>query len=171
MEPKLDGLTIALLYVQGRLARAATRGDGVTGEEVTVQAGTIRSIPHRLSQAADDPPAPAYLYVRGEVTLPRAAFATMNARREALGEPLYQNPRNAAAGSVRQLDPRITAGRPLRFTAYALTVLAPQEQAPPDSAPAPEGQQEPPRELAPERGPTHRAGLVTGPRCPVLPQL
>ena len=144
VEPKLDGLTIALLYVRGRLARAATRGDGVTGEEVTVQAGTIRSIPHRLSQQAGAPPAPDYLYVRGEVTLPRAAFATMNARREALGEPLYQNPRNAAAGSVRQLDPRITAGRPLRFTAYALTVLTPQEPPRP-RPPAARGRPERPR--------------------------
>ena len=145
MEPKLDGLTIALLYVRGRLARARhPRGRRPPAEEVTVQAGTIRSIPHRLSQqlrplerdpnrasapwrGGDEPPAPDYLYVRGEVTpSPGSAFATMNARREALGEPLYQNPRNAPAGSVRQLDPRITAGRPLRFTAYALTVLAPK---------------------------------------------
>ena len=134
VEPKLDGLTIALLYVRGRLARAATRGDGAVGEEVTAQASTIRSIPRRLNTADGAPPVPEYLYVRGEVTLPREAFAAMNTRREALGEPLYQNPRNAAAGSVRQLDPKITAGRPLRFTAYALTVLAPP---PADGAAAP----------------------------------
>ncbi len=93
--------------------------------------GTIRSVPRSLEGAggrdADpaDPAIPASLYVRGEVTLPRAAFGTMNAQRERVGEPLYQNPRNAAAGSVRQLDPRITASRPLRFTAYSVNVLAP----------------------------------------------
>ncbi|HEX2185244.1 MAG TPA: NAD-dependent DNA ligase LigA, partial [Chloroflexota bacterium] len=123
VEPKLDGLTIALLYVDGLLVRAATRGDGVVGEEVTAQASTIRSLPRRLLRGGEAPPVPRYLYVRGEVTLPRAAFARMNKEREAAGEPLYQNPRNAAAGSVRQLDPRITASRALRFTAYALSVL------------------------------------------------
>ncbi|MDQ3700207.1 MAG: NAD-dependent DNA ligase LigA [Chloroflexota bacterium] len=129
VEPKLDGLTIALLYVDGRLVRGATRGDGVVGEEVTAQVGTIRSVPRSL-HLRDAPP---YVYVRGEVTLPRAAFATMNAQREAAGEPIYQNPRNAAAGSVRQLDPRITASRPLRFTAYSINVLAPgpEGEAPP----------------------------------------
>lgn len=131
VEPKLDGLTIALLYVDGRLVRGATRGDGVIGEEVTAQVGTIRSIPRSLHLQD----APAYVYVRGEVTLPRAAFATMNAQREAAGEPIYQNPRNAAAGSVRQLDPRITASRPLRFTAYSINVLAlgPEGDAPLDT--------------------------------------
>ncbi len=129
VEPKLDGLTLALLYVDGRLARAATRGDGTTGEDVTAQARTIRSLPVRLHERAEAP-VPRYVYVRGEVTLPRPAFARMNAQRAAAGEPLYQNPRNAAAGSVRQLDPRITAARPLRFTAYGLTVLAAQEDGP-----------------------------------------
>ena len=123
VEPKLDGLTVALLYVGGVLARAATRGDGEEGEEVTAQAATIRSIPRRLTRS-DNHPIPRYLYVRGEVTLPRLAFARMNAQREAAGEPLYQNPRNAAAGSVRQLDPKITGSRALRYTAYAATVLA-----------------------------------------------
>jgi DNA ligase (NAD+) len=132
VEPKLDGLTLALLYVDGVLVRAATRGDGDTGEEVTVQAGTIRSLPRRLLAVSGAPPIPRYLYVRGEVTLPREAFARMNAQREAAGESLYQNPRNAAAGSVRQLDPRITASRALRFTAYALSLLAHSPDAPPD---------------------------------------
>lgn len=132
VEPKLDGLTIALLYVDGRLVRGATRGDGVIGEEVTEQVGTIRSIPRSL-HLQDAPP---YVSVRGEVTLPRAAFATMNAQRAAAGEPLYQNPRNAAAGSVRQLDPRITASRPLRFTAYSINVLAPSRQG--DAPPSPD---------------------------------
>jgi len=129
IEPKLDGLTLALLYVDGRLVRAATRGDGTTGEDVTAQAQTIRSLPVRLYESAEVP-VPRYVYIRGEVTLPRPAFARMNAQRVAAGEPLYQNPRNAAAGSVRQLDPRITAARPLRFTAYGLTVLAAREDGP-----------------------------------------
>ena len=136
VEPKLDGLTVALLYVDGLLARAATRGDGEEGEDVTAQALTIRSIPRRLA-ASGPVSVPRYLYVRGEVTLPRAAFARMNAQREAAGEPLYQNPRNAAAGSVRQLDPRITASRPLRYTAYALTVLAIRSPLPPPASRAP----------------------------------
>jgi DNA ligase (NAD+) len=143
VEPKLDGLTLALLYVDGRLARAATRGDGREGEDVTAQAATIRSLPRRLHAPDSAPAAPRFLYVRGEVTLPRAAFAQMNAQRRAAGEPLYQNPRNAAAGSVRQLDPRITASRPLRFTAYACTVLAlpdaqgPLQRAVPSGEPTP----------------------------------
>ncbi len=121
VEPKLDGLTLALTYVGGELVRAATRGDGEVGEEVTAQAVTIRSIPLRLGGGGEG--VPPYLAVRGEVTLPRDAFARLNVAREAAGEPTYQNPRNAAAGSVRQLDPKVTAARDLRFTAYAATAL------------------------------------------------
>ncbi len=131
LEPKLDGLTLALLYEDGLLVRAATRGDGVEGEDVTTQASTIRSIPQRLFDPGPGAGAagstnftvPRLLYVRGEVILPRTAFERMNAQREAAGEPLYQNPRNAAAASVRNLDPKVTASRGLRFTAYALSVL------------------------------------------------
>ena len=119
VEPKLDGLTMALIYIEGALVRAATRGDGEVGEDVTRQALTIRTVPVRLT--VDD--VPRFLMVRGEVTLPRDAFARLNEARETAGEPTYQNPRNAAAGSVRQLDPKITGARDLRFTAYAATEL------------------------------------------------
>jgi len=141
VEPKLDGLTLALLYEDGLLVRAATRGDGMVGEDVTAQAATIRSIPPRLftypaaaataGKANASPPSvplPMHIYVRGEVTLPIAAFNKMNAQREAASEPVYQNPRNAAAASVRNLDPRVTASRGLRYTAYALTLLDDQRQ-------------------------------------------
>lgn len=126
VEPKLDGLTLALIYIEGALVRAATRGDGETGEDVTPQALTIRTVPIRL---AGDPP--RFMMVRGEVTLPHEAFARLNSSRESVGEPVYQNPRNAAAGSVRQLDPKVTSARELRFTAYAATELAPTVSATP----------------------------------------
>src|SRR5687767_398717 len=129
VEPKLDGLTLALLYEDGLLTRAATRGDGAEGEDVTAQASTIRSIPQRLLAGGTRPP--ARLYIRGEATLPIPAFQKMNAQREAAGEQLYQNPRNAAAASVRNLDPKITASRGLRYTAYALTVLDENSRAVP----------------------------------------
>ena len=134
LEPKLDGLTLALLYEDGLLTRAATRGDGAEGEDVTNQASTIRSLPRRLFAGNADSPAPAIpqrLYIRGEATLPIPAFQKMNAQREAGGEQLYQNPRNAAAASVRNLDPKVTASRGLRYTAYALTVLDENNRAVP----------------------------------------
>jgi len=130
LEPKLDGLTLALLYEGGLLVKAATRGDGAEGEDVTAQASTIRSIPQRLfSSSGTD--IPRFLFVRGEAALPIPAFQKMNAQREAAGEPLYQNPRNAAASSVRNLDPKVTASRGLRYTAYALTVLDDTQRAVP----------------------------------------
>jgi DNA ligase (NAD+) len=115
-EPKLDGLAISLLYIDGRLARAATRGDGVTGEDVTANIRTIASIPARLT--ADG--VPSRLEVRGEVFMPIAAFKALNDRQGEAGERLFANPRNAAAGSLRQKDPRITASRSLDFFAYQL---------------------------------------------------
>jgi DNA ligase (NAD+) len=120
VEPKLDGLTVALIYIEGALVRAATRGDGDVGEDVTRQALTIRTVPVRLNSEGL---APRFMMVRGEVTLPREGFARLNEARESAGEPTYQNPRNAAAGSVRQLDPKVTGARDLRFTAYAITEL------------------------------------------------
>ena len=117
-EPKLDGLAISVLYRDGEYYRAATRGDGVTGEDVTANVGTIRSVPRRLRGKA-----PAMLEVRGEVFLPYAGFAKMNRDAEARGEKTYVNPRNAASGSLRQLDPRITAARPLDLYFYSLGVI------------------------------------------------
>lgn len=117
-EPKLDGLAISLLYVDGRLARAATRGDGVTGEDVTGNVGTIAVIPRVLAGEH----LPARVEVRGEVFMPLEAFAALNRRQGEAGERLFANPRNAAAGSLRQKDPRITASRALSFFAYQAEV-------------------------------------------------
>lgn len=114
-EPKLDGLAVSLRYEQGRLVQGATRGDGQTGEDVTANLRTLRSIPLRLSGTP-----PTLLEVRGEVFLPLAGFAQLNAQQQARGEKTYVNPRNAAAGALRQLDPAITAQRPLQFLAYAI---------------------------------------------------
>jgi len=114
-EHKIDGLAVALTYVDRRLATGATRGDGFRGEDVTQNLRTIRSIPLSVSKEA-----PPRFEVRGEVFLPRAGFHKLNQERAAEGQPLFANPRNAAAGSVRQLDPRITARRPLDIYIYAL---------------------------------------------------
>ncbi len=113
-EPKIDGLAINLCYEDGHLTCAATRGDGRTGEDVTANARTIADIPWKLAGSV-----PAILEVRGEVLMDRSTFARLNQEREAHGEPSFANPRNAAAGSLRQIDPRITAKRSLRFFAYA----------------------------------------------------
>ncbi len=113
LEPKVDGLAVSLVYEDGRLSVAATRGDGLHGENVTQNVRTIRSVPLTLRGAV-----PRYLEVRGEVFLSRAAFEKLNAERLAEGQPPFMNPRNAAAGSLRQLDPRITAARPLDIFIY-----------------------------------------------------
>ncbi len=114
-EHKIDGLAVALTYIDGRLAVGATRGDGLRGEDITQNLKTIRSIP--LTVLGDAPPR---FEVRGEVYLPRAGFHKLNQERADAGEPLFANPRNAAAGSVRQLDPRVTARRPLDIYIYML---------------------------------------------------
>lgn len=118
-EPKLDGLAVSLLYLEGELVRAATRGDGSTGEEITHNVRTIRSIPLRLQGAE----IPTRLEVRGEVFMPKSGFEQWNAKALASGDKPFANPRNAAAGSLRQLDPRITAQRPLAFYAYGIGVV------------------------------------------------
>lgn len=118
VEPKIDGLAVSLTYENGRLVRGATRGDGEIGEDVTHNLRTIRSVPLEI-RPLDDAPPPATMEVRGEVYLPLAAFCDFNARRAADGLPTFANPRNAAAGSLRQLDPRATAERPLAVWFYA----------------------------------------------------
>lgn len=118
-EPKLDGLAVSILYEQGELVRAATRGDGVTGEDITRNVRTIRVIPLRLS--GDN--IPARIEVRGEVFMPKAGFERWNEQALVRGDKVFANPRNAAAGSLRQLDPAITAQRPLAFYAYAIGVV------------------------------------------------
>ncbi|MBL8531321.1 MAG: NAD-dependent DNA ligase LigA [Hyphomonadaceae bacterium] len=111
-EPKIDGLSASLRYENGKFVQGATRGDGREGEDVTANLRTIGDIPHSIKNA------PAVLEVRGEVYIEKAAFAAMNARLEAEGKQTYVNPRNSAAGALRQLDARITASRPLRFFAH-----------------------------------------------------
>ncbi|NSW54393.1 MAG: NAD-dependent DNA ligase LigA [Armatimonadetes bacterium] len=118
-EPKFDGLAVELVYEEGILVAAATRGDGITGEDVTPNIRTIKSVPLRLRQT-EDLPTPSLLEVRGEVYMTIAGFEELNRERAATGEPLFANPRNAAAGSLRQLDPRITARRPLSIFCYGL---------------------------------------------------
>jgi DNA ligase (NAD+) len=115
-ETKLDGTAISLLYREGRLVRGATRGDGQTGEDVTHNVRTIESIPLRLIGESH----PAVLEVRGEVYMPKAGFTALNNRLAAEGAKTFVNPRNAAAGTLRQLDPRITAQRPLEFFSYGI---------------------------------------------------
>lgn len=116
VEPKLDGLAISVLYEQGQLVRAATRGDGTTGENVTQNVRTISSIPLSLRGESFPP----LLEVRGEVFMPRKGFNALNKKQKENGEKVFANPRNAAAGSLRQLDPRITAARPLDMFFYAV---------------------------------------------------
>lgn len=118
-EPKLDGLAISILYENGVFTRAATRGDGETGEDVTHNVRTIASVPLRLLGEGY----PSVLEVRGEIYMPKAGFEAFNAKMRALGEKTFVNPRNAAAGSLRQLDPRLTAQRPLDIFCYAVGLV------------------------------------------------
>jgi DNA ligase (NAD+) len=118
-ELKIDGLAVNLLYQQGRLVRAATRGDGRTGEDVTLNVRTLAGVPHRLA-AGGDVPVPDLVEIRGEVFFPIEAFAELNAGLVEAGKAPFANPRNAAAGSLRQKDPRVTARRPLRMLVHGI---------------------------------------------------
>ncbi len=136
-EPKVDGVAMSLTYVEGRFVQAATRGDGVTGEDVTANVATVRDVPHALDGAVA--PFPRHLEVRGEIYMPTAEFEEMNRRQVAAGERTFVNPRNSAAGSLRQKDPAATAARPLRFWAYQVGEIdgADQERATGDGTEVP----------------------------------
>jgi len=121
-EPKLDGLAVSILYENGELVRAATRGDGQVGENITANVRTISNVP--LTLRGDH--YPARVEVRGEVFMPREGFAKLNEQQKEIGGKVFANPRNAAAGSLRQLDSKITAKRPLMFYAYSLGVVQPE---------------------------------------------
>lgn len=125
-EPKLDGLAVSILYENGLLTRAATRGDGTTGEDITANIRTIRNIPLKLNTLNP----PARLEVRGEVFMPQVGFNELNEKALAKGEKAFANPRNAAAGSLRQLDPKITRQRPLIFNAYGIGVYESDDELP-----------------------------------------
>lgn len=127
-ELKIDGLAVSLVYEDGRFVRGATRGDGTTGEDVTHNLKTIRSIPMRLRLDK-----PVSMDVRGEVYMVRREFQKLNEERRAAGEPLFANPRNAAAGSLRQLDPKVTAERPLDIFVYGIGYVIGAEDAAPDT--------------------------------------
>ncbi|HNP62998.1 MAG TPA: NAD-dependent DNA ligase LigA [Woeseiaceae bacterium] len=118
-EPKLDGAAVSLLYVDGVLTRGATRGDGMTGEDITHNVRTIEAVPLRLIGKGF----PQRLEVRGEVFMPKAGFEAYNAKARSAGEKVFVNPRNAAAGSLRQLDPKLTAARPLDMYAYSVGIV------------------------------------------------
>ncbi|MGH9043764.1 MAG: NAD-dependent DNA ligase LigA [Acidimicrobiales bacterium] len=117
-EPKVDGVAMSLTYREGRFVQAATRGNGYLGEDVTANVATVGSVPRRLS--AKTAPFPSQVAVRGEIYMPTAAFAALNERQQEQGARLFANPRNSAAGSLRQKDPSVTAGRPLAFWAYQI---------------------------------------------------
>ncbi|AWI51884.1 DNA ligase [Actinobacillus porcitonsillarum] len=125
-EPKLDGLAVSILYVNGVLTQAATRGDGTTGEDITANIRTIRNIPLKLK--TDNPP--LRLEVRGEVFMPQKGFEALNQKALEKGEKTFANPRNAAAGSLRQLDPKITAQRPLMLNAYSIGIYDSDDELP-----------------------------------------
>ena len=124
-EPKVDGVAMSLTYERGKFAQAATRGDGVTGEDVTANVATVKDVPRELAKAGG--PYPEILEVRGEIYMPVAEFEAMNKRQADAGERLFVNPRNSAAGALRQKDPGVTATRPLHFWAYQVGVV----EAPP----------------------------------------
>jgi DNA ligase (NAD+) len=157
-EPKVDGVAMSLTYERGRFVQAATRGDGVTGEDVTANVATVKDVPRNLSKAAG--PYPEVLEVRGEIYMPVEEFEAMNKRQAEAGERLFVNPRNSAAGALRQKDPAVTAKRPLYFWAYQVGVV---EGAPVKAAWPAASQSATLNQLAKAGFPVSpQAGLVTG---------
>lgn len=124
VEPKLDGLAVELIYDKGILKTASTRGDGYSGEDITSNIKTIKSIPLQLLPPINHGNLPEHIEIRGEVYMEKKAFLELNKEREKRGEPPFANPRNAAAGTVRQLDPKITASRPLLFFSYGIGTVS-----------------------------------------------
>ncbi len=120
VEPKIDGLTVVLHYENGVFVQGATRGDGVIGEDITANLKTVRSLPLKIPADSNGPLPPAELVVRGEAFIPLNEFEKLNKRLEEAGENTYQNPRNTAAGALRQLDSSLTASRPLTILIYAI---------------------------------------------------
>ncbi len=129
-EPKLDGLAVSLLYENGQLTQAATRGDGTTGENITLNVRTIKNVPLSLRGSLANSDYPERIEVRGEIYIPKAGFEKLNQAARANGAKVFANPRNAAAGSLRQLDSRITAQRPLEFCAYSIGVVSDEFELP-----------------------------------------
>lgn len=129
VEPKVDGLAINLRYVQGKLAVGATRGDGTAGDDITANLRTVRSIPLEVKPASGAEPLPETFEIRGEIYLTKKGFAKLNAERAAQGEETFANPRNAAAGSLKQLDPRVVAARPLAVLLYGVGHVSGQAPA------------------------------------------
>jgi DNA ligase (NAD+) len=124
LEPKIDGLTVVLHYQNGYFVLGATRGDGEIGEDITANLRTLKALPLKIPVLPHGPPAPDYLVVRGEAFIPIQEFNELNRRLEEAGEKTYQNPRNTAAGSLRQLDPALTASRPLSLLTYAIVSIS-----------------------------------------------
>ncbi|HEY0943660.1 MAG TPA: NAD-dependent DNA ligase LigA, partial [Opitutaceae bacterium] len=129
VEPKIDGLAVSVTYEKGRLVRAVTRGNGVEGDDITANARTIRSLPRELKHASHAP-LPDIIEIRGEIYMTLAEFKRINQEREAAGEPLYANPRNLAAGTVKQLDPREVAARKLEIVLYGIGACEPASARP-----------------------------------------
>ncbi|MGH9081820.1 MAG: NAD-dependent DNA ligase LigA, partial [Acidimicrobiales bacterium] len=152
-EPKVDGVAMSLTYEDGRFVRAATRGNGVTGEDVTANVATIGDVPHRLADAGG--PYPHHLEIRGEVYLATADFEALNRRAAEGGTRTFANPRNSAAGSLRQKDPGVTAGRPLSFWAYQIGEVdgSRLEDRDPDPDPGPDPDPAPGPGPDPDPGP------------------
>ena len=119
-ELKIDGLAINLLYENGKLVRALTRGNGTTGEDVTLNVKTIKNVPHVLAAKSAEQIIPNRIEIRGEIYFPIRAFEELNDQLEEQGKPRFANPRNAAAGSLRQKDPKVSAGRPLSLIVHGI---------------------------------------------------